>query len=241
MHTTMPQPATPPLRANQIAADHDRTADHDVTRSLSYDDGVAAMAMGGRGCMKVEELVARVPLLRLTTERLEVRRFEERYVAEAIEHELDPRIMRLVRDIGTREAAIEKAGGMVAPWRGGEGEWVGFAVTLRGGQAMLGLVSFRIVSFDNQSAELGYRLHPDHQRRGYAPEACGALCDFLFDVGGIRKIIAYCTSDNRASYRVMEKLGMQREGCLRQHSKLGDAWPDELVYGLLRDERREVR
>jgi RimJ/RimL family protein N-acetyltransferase len=40
-------------------------------------------------------------------------------------------------------------------------------------------------------------------------------------------------AQNEASIGLLEQLGMQREGCLRQFSRLGGEWHDELVYGLL--------
>ena len=43
-------------------------------------------------------------------------------------------------------------------------------------------------------------------------------------------------AEHQGSYRLMEKLGMQREGQLRQHSTLAGRWHDELVYGLLASE-----
>lgn len=35
---------------------------------------------------------------------------------------------------------------------------------------------------------------------------------------------------NGASFRLMDKLGMQREGWLRERPRLGGEWVDELVY-----------
>ena len=61
--------------------------------------------------------------------------------------------------------------------------------------------------------------------------------DFLFGVGGVAKVLAFCVADNRPSFRLMEKLGMRREGQLRRHSMLGGVWHDELVYGLFERER----
>ena len=102
--------------------------------------------------------------------------------------------------------------------------------------AMLGIVCFRVTDRDQETIEIGYRLHPDHQRRGLAFEAMTALITFLFGAAEARRIVALCAADNEASWRLMEKLGMRREGLLREHSKLAGTWCDELVYGLLRRE-----
>jgi RimJ/RimL family protein N-acetyltransferase len=68
--------------------------------------------------------------------------------------------------------------------------------------------------------------------------------DFLFEEVGSRRVLALCDSRNEPSWRLMEKLGMQREAELREHFRLGGQWCDELVYGLLRREwlgRRRAR
>ena len=47
------------------------------------------------------------------------------------------------------------------------------------------------------------------------------------------RVTALCQPENGASARVMEKLGMQREGFLHQTHPLGDGWRDELLYAIL--------
>ena len=175
--------------------------------------------------------------LRLETERLVLRRFGEGDLEVALEHELDERIMRWVRDPLPRPEVEEKVARFLGPWQGGEGEWLGLPFERRDQEGMIGLAAFRLVSAENQTVEIGYRLHPDHRRRGFTLEACRRVLSFLFDVARVRKVIAYCVVENEASYRLMEKLGMRREGQLREFSQLGGAWRDELVYGLLARER----
>ncbi len=175
--------------------------------------------------------------LRVATERLTVRRFESSDLELALEHESDRRIMQYIRDPKPPDELRKKVEDFVAPWKGGS-DWLGLPVTLRDRQPMIGLVCFRVVSFENESAEIGFRFHHDYHGRGYAFEASRWLVDFLFDELDVRKLIALCTAENAPSYRLLEKLGMQREGCLRDYSKLGGRWCDELVYGLLAGERR---
>jgi RimJ/RimL family protein N-acetyltransferase len=93
---------------------------------------------------------------------------------------------------------------------------------------------------------LGWILHRDHWRRGYGTEIGEALLRLAFEKLGLHRVIATCDADNAASYGVMEKIGMRREGLFleaRPASK-GSAKPygDELWYAILKDEwhvRRE--
>lgn len=60
--------------------------------------------------------------------------------------------------------------------------------------------------------ELGWILHRDHWRQGYVTEAALALMN-LARQRGIRRVFACCDSENAASLRVMEKLGMHQITC----------------------------
>lgn len=56
-------------------------------------------------------------------------------------------------------------------------------------------------------AEMGYWLGPTYWGRGYATAACRALAAFAFEHTAISAIDAYPLAENRASRRVLEKLG----------------------------------
>lgn len=65
------------------------------------------------------------------------------------------------------------------------------------------------VEIENVSIELGYVIHPIHQRKGYATEALNLAIEELFCLG-YREVIAGAFVENTASIRVMEKAGMER-------------------------------
>jgi RimJ/RimL family protein N-acetyltransferase len=83
-------------------------------------------------------------------------------------------------------------------------------------------------------------LHRDNWRQGYATEMGGALLKFGFDELGLHRISARCDSENIASYKVMEKIGMRREGLFLEarpaHKRSIRQYGDELHYAILRDE-----
>ena len=82
-------------------------------------------------------------------------------------------------------------------------------------------------------AEIGYELAPHAWGQGYATEAARALVGFGFAELDIHRIAARCVADNVASARVLEKLGMRREGRVRGHEWFQGRWWDTLIYGLL--------
>lgn len=91
--------------------------------------------------------------------------------------------------------------------------------------------------FAPQTYEIGWICHPAYQRRGYVTEAARAMVGYGFKTMDLHRIIATCQPENPASYRVMEKLGMRREGWFRQCiARPNGVWWDELFYAILRDE-----
>ena len=87
-------------------------------------------------------------------------------------------------------------------------------------------------------AELGYWIGRPYWGRGYATEAARAVCRYGFEVLQLHRIFANLFRGNSASARVLEKLGMQREGCARQHRYRGGEFLDEERYGMLAAEFR---
>ena len=82
--------------------------------------------------------------------------------------------------------------------------------------------------------EIGWTIGLSYQRRGYATEAARALVAYAFNSLHCHRIVATCQPENVPSWRVMEKLGMRREGHFREHL-LRDAgeWWDEYFHSLL--------
>ena len=184
-------------------------------------------------------LLTRIDGLALRTPRLLIRRFVDTDHEVAMAHELDRRIMRFIRDPMPRDELEERVRAFAGAWHGEEGEWIGLPIVPQEGGDMIGIVAFRIESMEREAAEIGYRIHPDHQRKGYALEATTALLELLFDVGGMRRVTAYCVAENAPSARMMERLGMQHEATFREYSYIDGAWRDELVYAILAAEWRE--
>lgn len=106
----------------------------------------------------------------------------------------------------------------------------------RPGRGVIGAVGLEVES-EHGRAELGYWVGRPYWGRGYATEACSRVLDYGFQVLNLRRVFARHVVENPASGRVLEKLGMTREGVLRQHDlHRGERPVDMLIYGILRDE-----
>jgi [ribosomal protein S5]-alanine N-acetyltransferase len=114
-------------------------------------------------------------------------------------------------------------------------KWV-FAITLADTGELIGICSARRPDAESTYAETGYELGPAFWGRGYATEAARAMLRFAFAELGVHRVQASCGTSNEPSERVMKRLGMRREGVLREHGWVKGRWEDELVYGILAHE-----
>lgn len=111
-----------------------------------------------------------------------------------------------------------------------------FAVTLKSTGQLIGNCGVRRNSAEAFEGDMGYELDPDHWGRGYATEAARAVLRFGFSNMGLHRIYAACVADNTGSAHVLEKLGMQQEGRLREDEYYKGRWWDTLLYAILYEE-----
>ncbi len=110
------------------------------------------------------------------------------------------------------------------------------AVLIRGSNELVGHMVFH-PWFAPQTYEIGWVFGREHQRHGYATEAGRSLLAYAFESLRCHRIIATCQPQNVASWRVMEKLGMRREGHFRKCIFRGpEEWWDEYFYAILNEE-----
>jgi len=97
-----------------------------------------------------------------------------------------------------------------------------------------------LICQDHGQGEIGWALGVEYRGQGYATEAARALMDHGFNSLGLHRIHADTSSDNLASWRVMERLGMRREALLRGSVYEEGKWLDKYIYGVLADELRDT-
>lgn len=131
---------------------------------------------------------------------------------------------------GVAEAWIEGH-----PARFASGEGANYAITRRADGVFMGSISL-IVTRHHRRAELGYWLGVPFWNQGYTTEAAEVLVNYGFFLLDLHKITASHFTRNPASGRVMQKIGMTREGALRGHSFKNGGFEDLVVYGLLATE-----
>ena len=171
--------------------------------------------------------------LDLESERLKIKKFIAKDIEFNVEHEMNPEIMRYIKDPQPIEETRKKTEKIAQDWSGNESDWVLFALTLKTTGQYIGMVCFCYESIANDTTEIGWRLGLEHHGKGYATEAAKAVLTFIKTEIKPHKVVAYCVAENTGSSNIMKKLGMQHEATLREFSKLGGNWFDEAIYGII--------
>ena len=115
------------------------------------------------------------------------------------------------------------------------GESVDYAIILKATQKLIGAIGL-IINKGFNRAELGYWVAKEHWNQGYCTEAAESMLEYGFYKLDLHKITATHITRNPASGKVMEKIGMKREGIFRQHVIKWDKYEDTISYGILRKE-----
>jgi ribosomal-protein-alanine N-acetyltransferase len=88
----------------------------------------------------------------------------------------------------------------------------------------------------HQRAELGYWIGVPYWGNGYATEAARAVVRHGFEQFNLNRIFASHFKDNDASGKILRKIGMKHEGCMRQAILKWGKFVDVEMYSILRAE-----
>lgn len=102
--------------------------------------------------------------------------------------------------------------------------------------AIVGTIGLHYVEWFDRSAELGYWIASGAEGRGYVTRAARLVLGFAFGTVGLHRIVVRCAVGNERSARVAERLGLVREGLLREAHFVGGKFLDQHLYSLLRHE-----
>jgi RimJ/RimL family protein N-acetyltransferase len=89
--------------------------------------------------------------------------------------------------------------------------------------------------------EVGVTLAPEHQGKGYAAEALVCLLDYAFFALGKHRVTALADAENGPAARLLERVGLRREGHFRENVWFKDKWGDEVLYAVLEGEWAQRR
>lgn len=184
------------------------------------------------------EMNRRVLPEEIQTERLVLRPYGFEDVEDVYAYAADKQWAQYlpVPDPYSRDDAIEFLARQVLLDRVVHPTW---AITLD--DSVVGGINIRF-NFENLIGEMGYSIARGLWGRGLVTEAAKAVLDTAFAThSDLQRVRAMADARNLASQRVMEKIGMQREGLLRRNRLHRGELVDEVWFGVLREEWEQGR
>jgi len=152
--------------------------------------------------------------LPIETERLTLRRFTLEDARDLLALVADTSFSKAVPEMEPTAPGIRRYIERQLAYQAFEEERVfDLAIERRTDCQVIGLLT--LVRRD-QTGAIGWALGADFRQRGFAAEAAAALLDYGFASLCLRRIEAETSVDNEPSWRLMERLGMRREGRLSE-------------------------
>ena len=169
----------------------------------------------------------------LTTPRLQLRPVQEHDYPALRDMLTDPFTQRFERDELTEARARESFDLMLRDRDDPAQSRCRWMILLPPGNTTLGWVHLDLLHEGAREYEIGWLVQREYWGQGIATEAARAVLYYAFGSLNAHRVIAFCHAHDTGSEKVMLKLGMQREGLLRQTRLLNGEWYDELIYSVL--------
>lgn len=118
-----------------------------------------------------------------------------------------------------------------------------FTIKLKSENKIIGAISAKSIDKYNGTAVLGYWLGEKYWKQGIMSEAMSKMLDFAFNKIKIRRLEANIFTENKASYKLLEKFGFRREGLRKEASraKATGKLMDDYIYAMLRKEYQKKK
>lgn len=174
----------------------------------------------------------------LETERLTLREWGPGDDAAFAEHLNTPAVMRWLGGVLAPEG-VAAATGRYRRWQAERG-YTFWVVRRRGDDAWLGFCGLKLADALGSSVtgvtEIGWRFREDAWGQGYAGEAARACLGHGFETLGPDRVVAVTVAGNRASWTLMERLGMRHRADLDYPDpRYGPDLSPAIVYEITRE------
>ncbi len=186
---------------------------------------------------KIEHYLNTLP--DIETERLIIRKFTPDDVKPFFEMMISAEVVKyLSGSINSIEKAEKFLKKQIDKYSIGNGS--SFAVVLKESGELIGNIVLNIDK-ENYSAEISYVINDKYWNKGYATEVCKSLISLAFDSLDLNRVEADVVDLNKASIRVLEKIGMKYEGKHRQaaYDDKTNSFHDFEIFSVLKKEYKK--
>ncbi len=111
-----------------------------------------------------------------------------------------------------------------------------WAIFLKENNQFIGEAGLNLSITKYKSGEIFYSLIPQYWENGYATEAVEAILAYAFVDLSLHRISAGVATENVRSIKLLEKVGMRREGKLRKILPIRGEWWDNYQYAMLEED-----
>ena len=173
----------------------------------------------------------------LETERLVLRRFTMADAEGFFQNVTsDPEVNRFLT--WPLDESVEDTEKLLAGWveRYENPERYCWAIVLKETEEIIGTIAAPTVKNRIDAVEVTYCIGSRWWGNGIVPEALRVVMKYMFEEVQINRIEAGFDSNNPNSGRVMEKVGMKKEGLMRQAGRNNQGLFDLVFYGILKDD-----
>jgi [ribosomal protein S5]-alanine N-acetyltransferase len=172
----------------------------------------------------------------LETERLFLRRLTSADAEFIYHHFSDPAVTQFLMDEPPLSEPVQ-AQGIIQFYQDPEGKthnrWV---IVCKQDNQLIGTCGYHKWDQRYFRAEIGYDLSPNSWGQGYMTEVLHAVIQNGFGRMGLNRIDALVYTENVRSMKLLQKLGFQKEGVLRDYFYLDGQFYDHYLLALLRRE-----
>jgi len=176
-------------------------------------------------------------LPRLQTPRLTLRAATDGDVLDIFGYASDRDVTRYLRwgPHQNLKQTQDYVSGVLTEYRQGEdGPWF---IEDRKTQRIIGHIHLMDFEPQHSKAQVGFVLAKEAWNKGIMTEVLGKVLEFCFQFG-INRVEALPTAGNRPAIRVLEKVGMEKEGELREYAYQKGEFHDFSIYSMLRKDSR---
>ena len=101
---------------------------------------------------------------------------------------------------------------------------------------MIGEVHFMCNYDRTHDWEIGYKFLKEHWGKGFATEAVKAVIQYAFEHFNVNRIAAFLNAENKRSAALCERVGMVKEGRLRENRMVNSIYYDTYCFSILKRE-----
>jgi len=168
----------------------------------------------------------------LTGQRIELSPFNQSDRELFIEISMSPIMMEHVYEPCSFEEANEAFIAKSQPWTMESDVWLSLGISETSTGEKLGSIGLKITNSEAKIAEIGFMIKPSAQGKGFAGEALSLVKNYALTELNLNKLVATCSVNNAGSFKLLEKHGFIREGCLKQNVIIKGKYVDDYIYGL---------